>query len=186
MDNTEQNTLLEAARMGDEVALAELIVQHMASIRALAHTVQQPGLAFDDAVQEGMIGLLQAVKSYNAAKGASFATYAGVCIEHAMVSAARAAGRRKHTPLNQAVSYNALDEADYAAQAAEPNPEEQVLANEQMSQVMTDIRTRLSVRERQVLALFLDGLSYSAIAARLSIDEKAVDNALQRVRAKLR
>ena len=51
---------------------------------------------------------------------------------------------------------------------------------------MQSIDTRLSALEKQVLALFLDGNSYSAIAKRLNASEKAVDNALQRVRAKLK
>ena len=67
-----------------------------------------------------------------------------------------------------------------------PGPEELVMQSERYTQTMQSIDTRLSALEKQVLALFLDGNSYSAIAKRLNVSEKAVDNALQRVRAKLK
>lgn len=186
MENGAFTVQLAKARAGDETALAGLIAREMPVIRACAGRAVCPGLAFDDAVQEGIIGLLDAIRSYDGTKGAEFSTYAGVCVQNAVYGAARAAGRRKHAPLNQSVPYPEDAGAARASASELPGPEEQVLANEQVSQVMQEIRTRLSVRERQVLALFLDGLSYGAIAARLSISEKAVDNALQRVRAKLK
>lgn len=186
MKNGNLTAQLNAVRAGDEAALAGLIARQMPMIRASAKRAVCPGLAFDDAVQEGIIGLLSAIRTYDEAKGAEFSTYANVCVQNAITAAVRAANRRKHAPLNQSVPYVEEAGAMYAALADMQGPEEQVLASEQLSQMMQDIRTRLSLRERQVLALFLDGLSYSAIATRLSISEKAVDNALQRVRAKLK
>ena len=167
---------IEQARNGDEQAIAGLIARQMPQIRSLAAKAVRPGLDFDDAVQEGIIGLFSALETFDAQKGAAFATY--VCVQNAIVSAVRAVGRSKHAPLNTSVPYTETEST--------PGPEELVMQSERYTQTMQSIDTRLSALEKQVLALFLDGNSYSAIAKRLNVSEKAVDNALQRVRAKLK
>ena len=92
---------------------------------------------------------------------------------------ARAAGRSERAPLNTSVPYTETEST--------PGPEELVMQSERYTQTMQSIDTRLSALEKQVLALFLDGCSYGAPSAqRLNVCEKAVDNALQRVRAKLK
>lgn len=169
---------IEQARNGDEQAIAGLIARQMPQIRSLAAKAVRPGLDFDDAVQEGIIGLFSALETFDAQKGAAFATYANVCVQNAIVSAVRAAGRSKHAPLNTSVPYTETEST--------PGPEELVMQSERYTQTMQSIDTRLSALEKQVLALFLDGCSYGEIGARLNLSEKAVDNALQRVRAKLK
>ena len=170
--------LVERARSGDEAALAALITRFMPAIRAAAARAVCPGLDFDDAVQEGLIALFHAAKTFDPGREASFATYANACIRNAAADAAKAAQRRKHAPLNTSVP---LEE-----QQSAPGPEEAILEDERYVSTMRTIEEKLSARERQVLALFLLGESYGAIAKRLGVTEKAVDNALQRVRAKLR
>lgn len=178
MEDSELKHKLRCARAGDEPALAALITWQMPAIRALAARAVCPGLAFDDAVQEGLIGLFHAIENYDADAKASFSTYANVCVQNAITDAQRAASRRKHAPLNEFVP---LEDSQAA-----PGPEEQTEAQEAYSSMLHSIETRLSRREKQVLALFLDGCSYGEIGARLNLSEKAVDNALQRVRAKLK
>ncbi len=180
----EQDTLtreLRRAKAGDEQALAALITRQMPLIRAIAARSVGPGLEFEDAVQEGLIALFFAMESYEEGRGAAFSTYASVCIQNAARDAARKAGRRKHAPLNSSVP---LDDADGVPLGE--GPAEAAEAREQYSETMQELETRLSLLEKQVLSLFLDGQPYSAIARRLAITEKAVDNALQRVRAKLK
>ena len=170
--------LVTLSRAGDEQALAALIARQMPAIRAAAARAVCPGLDFDDAVQEGLIGLFHAVGSFDPAREASFSTYANTCIRNAVLDAAKAAQRRQHAPLNTSVP---LEEQQPA-----PGPEETVLADEGYASTLHEIETRLSPLERRVLGLYLAGETYSAIARRLDVTEKAVDNALQRVRAKLR
>ena len=82
---------IEQARNGDEQAIAGLIARQMPQIRSLAAKAVRPGLDFDDAVQEGIIGLFSALETFDVQKGAAFATYANVCVQNAIVSAVRAA-----------------------------------------------------------------------------------------------
>lgn len=169
---------IEQARLGDEQALAAVLSRQMPQIRTLAAKAVGPGLDYDDAVQEGLIGLLSALRTFSEEKGASFSTYANACVQNAIASAVRRAQRKKHAPLNTSVPYTEQESA--------PGPEELLMQSEQYNQTMQSIDTRLSAMEKQVLGLFLDGCSYSVIARRLEITEKAVDNALQRVRLKLK
>lgn len=167
-----------AARGGDEQVLARIIARHMPTIRSVAARLRCPGLDFEDAVQEGLIGLFRAIESFDAEKTASFSTYATVCIQNAVTAAARSAQRKKHAPLNTSLP---LEDSQFT-----PSTEEIWLAEEGYKNTWHHINTRLSVFEKQVLALFLEGQSYRDIAKQLSVPEKAVDNALQRVRGKLK
>ncbi|MEG2930200.1 MAG: sigma-70 family RNA polymerase sigma factor [Ruthenibacterium sp.] len=172
---------LAAAKSGDEQPLAALITKFMPVIRRAAGRCASPGLEYDDLVQEGIIALFHAIGAYDEQRGAAFATYAQICIDHAAVSAVRAAMRQKHAPLNTSVPLNEAYDAGTVR-----TPEDLLLASERYSDAMQDIATRLSPFERQVLVAFLDGKSYAAIAKQLGLSAKAVGNALQRVRAKLR
>lgn len=169
---------IEQARHGDEQALAAVLRRQMPQIRSLAAKAVGPGLDYDDAVQEGLIGLLSALRTFDGEKGAAFSTYANTCVQNAIASAVRGAQRKKHAPLNTSVPYTEQESA--------PGPEELLMQSERYHQTMQSIDTRLSAMEKQVLGLFLDGCSYGVIAKRLEISEKAVDNALQRVRLKLK
>ncbi len=170
---------VEQARAGDEQAVACVLAHAMPAIRsAAAHAAV---LEFDDAVQEGIIGLFSAIDTYRPEKGASFQTYATACIRNAVTDAVRKALRRKDRELVSPEPFE--DPEDPAVQAG---PEEQAETREEYSQTMQSIAERLSPLERQVLVSFLDGQSYAAIAQRLSVTPKAVDNALQRVRQKLK
>ena len=111
------DALLVRAQQGDETALAALIARMMPAIRKGAAAFHAPGLDFEDAVQEGLIGLFQAVRGYQPASGTPFAAYAAACIRHAQQDAQRAALRKKHAPLNFSVP---LPDAESIAQ---PGPE---------------------------------------------------------------
>lgn len=169
---------IKLARDGDEQAMAALIAMLLPVINGTAASSICPGLDFEDAAQEGTIALFHAVKTFDVSGGANFKTYASVCIRNAITSAVRTATRNKHAPLNTSVPLNETE--------AVPGPEEILLSNERYSTAMHTIDTQLSALEKQVLARFLDGESYASIAHVLGVPEKAVDNALQRVRAKLK
>lgn len=166
------------ARSGNEPALAAVIAQYMPLIQRLARRAARPGLEYDDAVQEGLIGLFAAIENYQDGKGAAFPTYAAVCVRNAILSAQKAAGRKKHAPLNHSVPLSERQSI--------PGPEEQTIAHETVSIALAKARRDLSQLEKSVLRLTLDGESQSEIARRLDRPVKSVENALRRARSKLR
>lgn len=170
--------LLQRAAKGDEAALAALIARMMPVIRKGAWSAQAPGLDFDDAVQEGLIGLFGAVRGYDPSRGVPFAAFAANCITNAQRDAHRAATRKKHAPLNDSVP---LPEDEAA-----PGPEELAIASEDRTDVMTQIDTLLSPLERTALLASLDGLTPAEAAGMLERTPRAVENALARARRKLR
>lgn len=169
---------LQLARLGDETTQAAVITHFMPVIRRMASANAVQGLEREDAEQEGLIALFHAIDTYREGSAASFTTYAITCIRNGIADARIRAGRKKHQPLNQSVP---LDEAQTT-----PSPEEQAVSREEYRTTVRLIRTGLSCVERQVLLLYLDGASYQAIARTLGISAKAVDNALRRVRTKLK
>lgn len=169
---------IEQARSGNEPALAAIIAKEMPLIRRLARRASRPGLDFDDAVQEGLIGLFRAIQQFNPQGGASFSTFAAVCVQNAITGAQRSAGRKKHAPLNQSVPI--------PQNQSIPGPEEQAIASEQVSLTLEKVRTSLSGFEKKVLRLVLVGYSNAQIAHRLGKDKKSIENALLRARRKLR
>lgn len=172
-------------RSGAEEALAE---RYARLVRACARPYFLNGGDSEDLIQEGMIGLLSAIREFDAGKGASFKTYAETCIRNRIQSAIRSAARKKHAPLNDGIPLDDIlsDESQsLGAPYYQRSPEEQVLARETEKEFISAYSQRLSKLEVQVLNLYLEGFSYQEIAARLNRDTKAVDNAVQRIRKKL-
>ena len=135
------------AQQGDENALAALIARMMPAIRKGAAECTAPGLDFDDAVQEGLIGLFHAVRGIDPAAGQTFTAYAAACIRHAQQDARRAALRKKHAPLNYSVPLPAAEENT----DTRPGPEELAIFGEQYADTLRRMQTELSSLERTVL-----------------------------------
>ena len=150
----------------------------MPGIRRSAAANVAPGLEREDAEQEGLIALFRAIGSYRTQNDVSFETYAMRCIRNGITDARLRASRKKHHPLNHSVPM----EEDPST----PGPEEQAVDREQYRATVRILRTDLSATERRVLLMRLDGADYRTIAQKLNISPKAVDNALARVRAKLK
>ena len=185
LTDEELQDLAAQRRSGAEEALAE---RYSRLVRACARPFFLHGGDSEDLIQEGMLGLLSAIREFDAEKGASFKTYAEICIRNRIQSAIRSAARKKHAPLNDGVSLDDIlsDESQsLGSQYFQRSPEEQVLARETEKEFISAYSRRLSKLEAQVLSLYLDGLSYQEMAVALGRDPKAVDNAVQRIRKKL-
>ena len=145
------------------------------------------GIDADDLMQECSLGLLSAVRGFSPGEGASFRTYAGICIDNRLRSAIRGSTRAKHKPLSGYMELsdfeqtNAIELADAGA-----DPEAQILINESVAELKQRTLSLLSDVEYRVFQLYLAGRSYQQIANALNITTKAVDNAVQRVRRKLK
>ena len=155
--------LVARAKDGDDEALTALIQRYAPFVRMRAGAYGVKELDADDLYQEGMIALLTAVRNYCAGLNSSFRTFASVCINNKLNSALRAHMREKNAPMR---GYLSLSEQTDARNRR--------------------IETLLSLFERQVLKLYLSSYSYEEMSKQLGSSTKAVDNALQRVRRKLR
>ena len=189
--NVSDEALCSSAVSGDRIAEEALVLRYARLVRILARPYFLTGGDSEDLIQEGMLGLLTAVREYNPAKSASFRTYAEVCIRNRLYSAIRTAARDKHIPLNQSVPFEhsklqeLTDRAIAQAFSKTDNPETLLLQKEAHGELMGIIEASLSKLERAVLELYLQGLSYSEIATEAGCSVKSVDNAVQRIRRKL-
>lgn len=171
------------ARGGDDGAMALLTARLVPLVKMLAARYGGGAMEPEDLAQEGMFGFLAAVHGFDAESGVPFRSYAGVCIANRIRSAVRAGTRLKNIPLN---SYISLSDDSVSLSEMQPNPEDLVIAREEAVRLDGLMARRLSRFERSVIQLYLGGRSYEDIAARLGSTAKSVDNALQRVRRKLR
>lgn len=177
--------LARLVRAGDSDAFAELTGRYMSLIRFKAAPFHSTQLETDDLCQEGLLGLLNAARTYDAANGAAFRTYAGVCVANRMIMAYRSALSRKNEPLSNFVSLSG-DEGGLALGSDGLDPEDVLASSESVDLLWRRIRSVLSDQELRVLKLYLSGYSYAEIAGKLAIAPKAADNALQRARTKLK
>ena len=192
MDYTAEsdNELLNLVFLGDREAEEVLVERYMQLVRSCARPLFLAGGDSEDLIQEGMFGLLSAIRQFDNADGTSFRTFAEHCIRMRLYSAIKSASRLKHLPLNNGVSLEQLSEDSPMQLSAIPDvlrcdPEELVLARERTEELYSELAQCLSWLEKQVLALYLEGLSYQEIASRLGKEEKSIDNAVQRIRRKL-
>lgn len=177
---------------GDRRAEEELVFRYTRMVRICARPYFLAGGDSEDLIQEGMVGLLNAIREYLPGKGTSFRTYSETCIRNRILSAIRAAARDKHTPLNHSVSFETplLDGStdSYAVDAIQTvltDPEDLLISREEHQERLGTLKGQLSGFEAKILDLYLQGLSYLEIAVQTNRSQKAVDNAVQRIRRKV-
>lgn len=176
--------LVSSAKNGDTAAVTELVCRYLSLIRRKADSYTSSVDDRDDLIQEGLIGLLKAVDLYDSEKGASFKTYCYICVQSKMLSYLEKRFNNKHQAM---YNYLPLDEFNACfANSQNDDPFSIIAAQEGSELLMAKTKTLLSSLEQEVLSLYLGGLSYEEIASQLALTGKAVDNALQRVRRKLR
>lgn len=172
--------LILRARQGDGDAMAEIVSQYKGLIRSVANNFYLVGGDKDDLLQEGMLGLFNAVNNYDGNKG-SFPSFVKLCVYRQIVNAVRSSNNDKNKALASSVELSALnDTADGL-----DNPLDVLLKKEYAEKIQQVIDLELTKTERQVLRLFADGYTYEDITAATGKSFKAVDGALQRARKKL-
>ena len=186
--------LISELRSGNAEIMDYLMDKYKPVVRKKARAMYLFGGETEDLIQEGMIGLIKAVRDYDPGRDASFYTFADLCVSRQMYTAVQASSRKKHMPLNRSVSLNAegMDKDGEGEirlavpDARERSPEDMVIDRENLEQLESVIEKELSPLEKQVLDLYLTGMGYAQIARVLGRDGKSTDNALQRIRGKLR
>ena len=184
--------LINIIKSGDKLALEFLIEKYKELVNMKVSKFFMIGAEREDIVQEGLIGLFKAVKSYNPEKQNSFKTFANLCIERQLITAIKTQNRQKHVPLNSYLSLNTVAYEDdeesnlldiFNAHKIE-DPLETITKQEYYKTVEKAIDNSLSDFEKQVLNHYMQGETYIQIAQKLETPVKSVDNAIQRIRKK--
>ena len=175
-----------SAAQGDPQAETELVRRYNRLVRVCARPLFLAGGDSEDLIQEGMLGLLTAIRSFDPKRDAAFRTYAEICVRSRMLTAVRAAQGGKHAPLNHSVSYEPplFDGTNAYLFSSAESPEDVVIGREELRERLEALKGRLSKFEAQILPPYLNGLSCGEIAQRVGRSQKSVDNAIQRVRRK--
>lgn len=193
--NFEQYTdeeIILLIKEGNQDATEYLLKKYSPLVRKSTRTLYLIGADTEDLSQEGMIGLFKAIQNYQADNSASFYTFAKICIDRQIYSAIKASNRKKHSPLNSYISFYSRGSEDETElinnleAGNDSNPEHVILDKENISYIEALLEECLSTLEKAVFHLYLDGKSYSDIAASLNKPVKSIDNAVQRIREKIK
>ena len=187
--------LIKLAKKEDKTALESLIERYKETVNMKVSKYYINGAEKEDLIQEGLIGLFKAVKSYNGEKDNSFKSFANMCIERQLITAVKGSNRQKHIPLNSYVSLNNSSYENEEGDVENPlidildtntieDPLDTITKNEYIESVEKTINKSLSSFEKQVLNKYIEGQSYVQIAESLNSPVKSVDNAIQRIRKK--
>ncbi len=190
--------LIQRLRDGEDGVTEYILDKYKNLVRSKAKSMYILGGDSDDLIQEGMIGLYKAMRDYDFGRDASFFTFAELCITRQLYTAVSASDRKKHMPLNRAISLSQSlvnEESDGEGGSLSldeilsidlDNPESIMIDKENVEAIENFIDTELSEFEREAVELYLTGMSYVQIARVLGRDEKSTDNALQRAKGKIK
>lgn len=194
----DEKVLLLQCQNGDNDATEEMLNRYKNMVRSKATALYLVGADKEDLIQEGMIGLFKAIREYDPERNDSFAAFAGLCITRQMYTAIKASNTKKNQPLNNYVSFDlyAFAEDSEAVGGSsnayegigywQKDPEESVIDRENAIRIEEEVFATLSKMERQVLSYYASGMPYQEIARVMEKEPKSIDNALQRIRKKLK
>ena len=192
--NQTDEEIIAEIKTGDEKALTYLLDKYKELVNIKVGKYFLIGAEKEDIIQEGMIGLYKAIKSFNKDKQNSFKSFANICIERQLITAIKTSNRQKHMPLNSYLSLNTAAYDNNEEDSVElidtfdsntiEDPLETIMKKEYYEQLQNNIEKTLSDFEKQVLNRFIKGESYNIIAQKLDSPVKSVDNAIQRIRKK--
>jgi RNA polymerase sporulation-specific sigma factor len=190
IDALSDATLCRWVAEGRSEAEEILVIRYNRLVRICARPFFLVGGDSEDLIQEGMVGLLKAIRSYDEGKDASFRTFAEVCIRSRLYSILRNQNLNKHAALNHSVLVELpfFDSNSFTVgplDISRSNPEDLLILQENFDEMWKRVRKQLSELEAKILGLYLDGLSYQEIAVKVSKSPKSVDNAVQRIRRKV-
>jgi RNA polymerase sporulation-specific sigma factor len=193
-DNYSENEIVLMAQRGNFDAEELMMRRYKDAVKIKAAMYYMTGADEDDVVQEGMIGLMKAIRQFDPNREASFSTFASLCITRQIISAIRSAERDKHKALNTSISLNNPMEsdneevtlADTIIANSGMNPEEILIYNDITHYMLHNGDNIFSELEMKVLNEMIKGKKYGEIAQELGKTPKAMDNAIQRIKKKTR
>jgi RNA polymerase sporulation-specific sigma factor len=191
--NHNDQILVNMANSGNYLAEEYIINKYKKMVKMKARAYFLIGADKEDLIQEGMIGLYKAVRSYDNYKMPSFKMFAEICVNRQIITAVKMASRKKHKPLNfsislnQPVCYNNSDKTllDIVSDMNINDPLFLFITQEKFIEIKSKLQEMLSKLEIRVLELYLEGKTYKEIALEINKSVKSIDNAIQRIKSKL-
>ena len=184
LETLSDEQLCAACQTGNRNAEEILAARYHRLVRSVARPYFLAGGDSEDLLQEGMVGLIKAMREFDPQRSPLFRPFAGLCIHQQVCSALRRDASQKNAPLNQSVPLNpSLLNANSVF--AQVDPERLLIDREKAASLLENTRKQLSAFEEKILGLFLDGLAYGEIAETVGKPIKSVDNAVQRIRRKV-
>lgn len=181
LESLSDEALCEQVREGNREAEEILALRYHRLVRSISRPYFLAGGDSEDLLQEGMLGLIKAMREYDPQQGTTFATFADICIRRRLYSVLKSAASGKHQALNEAVS---LNPSYYNTSLAQNDPELLLIDREQTAALLEHVCKQLSFFEAKVFGYYLDGLTCREIAQAVGKQAKSVDNAIQRIRRK--
>ncbi len=187
-DGIKDEELISRFKNGESEILDYLMEKYKNMVRKKARTMFLIGGENDDLIQEGMIGLFKAVRDYQPDRDAAFQTFASICVDRQIYNAIQSSNRQKHQPLNSYISLSEQDgeNEEHLGDNWGENPESIIIDQENVQDLEQEITATLSPMENQVLEYYLAGNGYGETAQIMGKTPKSIDNALQRIRIKIR
>ena len=191
--NMKDEDLIRKIKSGDNDALDYILNKYQEVVNMKVSRYFIIGAEKEDIIQEGLIGLYKAIKSFDPEKQNSFKSFANLCIERQLITAIKSSNRQKHMPLNSYLSLNtsAYEDDEDGTELIETfevdtieDPLETITKQESFDEIQKAVNKSLSKFESQVLEKYMQGDSYEIIAKRLDTPVKSIDNAIQRIRKK--
>ncbi len=189
----ELNETAKLAADGNVEAIEYIVNSFGGVIKAKAKSYHINGIESEDLVQEGMIGLIKAIRTYSDDRNASFRTFAELCVTRSILSAVKAACAKKNIPLNSYVSiYREINDPEGAEhylidELNDENgkdPIEDIIRREEINETSRRLTKELSDFEMLVLSKYMEGKNYRQIAEETGRTPKSIDNAIQRIKQK--
>ena len=178
------------AKKGDEYAIEQIIKEYKWIVyyeSRIFFNVEK-----EDLLQEGLIGLYNAINDYDESKNSSFVNFATLCVSRKMISYIKMRNRKKRSVINNSVSiYQPLNDdsklilINLIRNLNSDDPYTVLRSKEKLNDLESFLLSKLSEVDFKSYWLFLNGYSYKEIAVELNINEKSIDNALHRARKKL-
>ena len=181
-NSLDDNTLARLSKNGDDNAFNELAMRYLNTINFIARKYSAEGYEQNDFVQEGLLALLYACRTFDENGNSGFKNYMSVVVERRFISIIRKSSTQKAVPKSALVQ---LDDLGDTLEDLSQTPEELLMCREHLQMVLDKLKNVLSKTEFEVVMLYGNGLGYKEIAKKLSISEKSADNALQRARRKI-
>ena len=190
--SSRDDDIAEMAQKGDKDSQEYILTRYKNLVKSIGQSYKIAGAEMEDIIQEGMIGLYKAIRDFDRSRGVYFHVFAKTCINRQIITAVRAANRKKHKPLNDYVSLDQKDkesdeikEGFMTASEEYKNPETLFLIKEEAELLQKMLEKLLTKKESEIFQMYLKGSTYKDMAAFTGITEKGIGSTIHRIKRKL-